>query len=174
MAVLSVATVPFLLIHQKKCGKFFISGLVSLFVIADQIIKFVMLSLDDLKIEIIPHIFSLELSKNVFHSAMLSFFRFEVSIPGVLLIKVVSLLATLAGIKFVKRKFKTSEYIVWIFILILSGGIASFCDDILWGYTLDYLCFPAYTVMDLKDIYLFVGANLFNVTLLREYLYQKG
>lgn len=174
VAALSAVTVPFLLLHQRKHGRLFMAGAVVLLVMADQIIKFILSSLDDVKIEMIPHVFSLEISKNVFHTAMLSFFRIESGIPGVLLIRAAALLALLAGISLIKKRFKRTEYVVWIFILMLAGSIASFCDTLFWGYTLDYLYFYAYTVIDLKDIYLSAGAGLVNVTLLREYFYQKN
>ena len=51
-------------------------------------------------------------------------------------------------------------YIQIAFILLISGGLCSILDMIIFGYTLDYIYLQYYFTMDLKDIYVDLGIHI--------------
>ena len=165
---LSVVTVPFLFLKDKK-RKFngFAIFLICVLVAVDQLVKIIIYRQGDFEIELISKGLSLKPSYNMYHTAMLSFLQLEINAAIIMCVKILTGLIMIVGVYLVMKKNKMIEEGVILLVLFCSGLFSSLVDSLVWGYTLDYICFPFYTVIDLKDIYLFIWGNLFVVYMLR-------
>lgn len=172
---LSIVTVPFLFSKDKKRKS---NGsaipMICVLVVLDQLIKVIVYRQGEFEIELISRGLSLKPSYNMYHTAMLSLLQWEVNTVVIVCLKIFAGLIMIVGLRLMMKKFKSIEGGTFLLVLFCSGVFSSWLDSLVWGYTLDYIRFPFYTVIDLKDIYMFIGGNLFVVYVLRVFECQKG
>lgn len=171
---LSIVTVPFLFFKKRKRkSSMFVIFMTFALVALDQLIKVIVYRQGEFEIELISKGLSLKPSYNRYHTAMLSFLQWEIDTVVIVCEKILVGLIMIVGIHLMIKKFKSIEDGTFLLILFCSGVFCSWLDSLAWGYTLDYIRFPFYTVIDLKDIYMVIGGNLFVVYVLRVFECQK-
>ena len=66
-----------------------------------------------------------------------------------------------------KKNSLTNIYMEIFYILLLAGIIDSVLDKILWGTSLDYIELFSRFIIDLKDIYIVLGAISFSISMIK-------
>ncbi|OGF21545.1 hypothetical protein A2316_04305 [Candidatus Falkowbacteria bacterium RIFOXYB2_FULL_38_15] len=60
----------------------------------------------------------------------------------------------------IKNYEEKNYFLVFCFSLITIGAISNLLDRLLYGYVVDFLSFFDYSIFNLADVYIFVGAGL--------------
>lgn len=68
---------------------------------------------------------------------------------------------------YMKKNSLTNIYIEIFYILLLAGIIDSVLDKIFWGTSLDYIELFSSVIIDLKDIYIVLGAISFSISMIK-------
>lgn len=68
---------------------------------------------------------------------------------------------------YMKKNSLTNIYMEIFYILLLAGIIDSVLDKILWGTSLDYIELFSRFIIDLKDIYIVLGAISFSISMIK-------
>ncbi len=137
---------------------------VIILVAIDQLVKLVVSRSSLFELTIIRNGLVLKPSHNINHSAFFSLLGIEAPIVVSVIMKILSLILVVSALVYFKRKNGIHKYNKYVIVLIVAGICCALLDDIIWGYTLDFICFPLFTVIDIKDIYLFVGLNLYMIS----------
>ena len=66
-----------------------------------------------------------------------------------------------------KKNSLTNIYMEIFYILLLAGIIDSVLDKIFWGTSLDYIELFSSVIIDLKDIYIVLGAISFSISMIK-------
>lgn len=64
-----------------------------------------------------------------------------------------------------KNYLTRNTFLIFSFSLILIGAISNLIDRLLYGYVIDFLSFFDYSIFNLADVYIFVGAGLILIRL---------
>lgn len=68
---------------------------------------------------------------------------------------------------YMKKNSLTNIYMEIFYILLLAGIIDSVLDKIFWGTSLDYIELFSSVIIDLKDIYIVLGAISFSISMIK-------
>ncbi|CDM70484.1 Hypothetical protein CM240_3367 [Clostridium bornimense] len=68
---------------------------------------------------------------------------------------------------YMKKNSLTNIYMEIFYILLLAGIIDSVLDKIFWGTSLDYIELFSRFIIDLKDIYIVMGAISFSISMIK-------
>ena len=68
---------------------------------------------------------------------------------------------------YMKKNSLTNIYMEIFYILLLAGIIDSVLDKIFWGTSLDYIELFSSVIIDLKDIYILLGAISFSISMIK-------
>lgn len=82
--------------------------------------------------------------------ALLNFCKIDLPDAIIILMKAVLIIVIVGVFLRIKKKNRNC---LFAFIFLLSAGIATLLDSMIWGYTLDYIYFAGITCYDLKDFY---------------------
>lgn len=144
-----------------KKNLFFISLCIG-FIALDQVIKLLVKHFQP-SFNAIPGFLSIHFVKNPGIS-----FGILATKPILILIMTVAL-SVLIGYAFIKAD-SNIEKLCWM--LILVGAIGNIIDRLVWGYVIDYLDVN-YFVCNLADIFIFIGAMLLVVDMVKRGVWQK-
>jgi len=136
--------------HEKKIITFYL--VVVFFVFADRWLKWLAFYvLSDKKIPLAGDFlnFSLTKNENIAFSIPLSGWALEATI--------FALLAAIAAVILLKGRELGRKRL--FFVLILFGGMSNLYDRLSYGYVLDYFDFSYFTVFNLADAMITIGAS---------------
>ena len=68
---------------------------------------------------------------------------------------------------YMKKNSLTNIYMEIFYILLLAGIIDSVLDKIFWGTSLDYIELFSSVIIDLKDIYIVLGAISYSISMIK-------
>jgi len=85
---------------------------------------------------------------------------FNLKIPSLLLYFSIFLTLFVLLIFLVKNYHAKNTFMVFCFSLILIGAISNLLDRLYYGYVIDFLSFFDYSIFNLADVFIFVGAGL--------------
>lgn len=83
---------------------------------------------------------------------------------------IIGVICSIVGIYiylYMKKNSLTNIYMEIFYILLLAGIIDSVLDKILWGTSLDYIELFSRFIIDLKDIYIVLGAISFSISMIK-------
>lgn len=144
-----------------KKNLFFISLCIGLIAL-DQVIKLLVKHFQP-SFNVIPGFLSVHLVKNPGIS-----FGILSTQPILILIMTIALSA-LIGYAFIRADSNIEKF-CWM--LILVGAIGNIIDRLVWGYVIDYLDVN-YFVCNLADIFIFIGAMLLLVDIVKRGVWKK-
>lgn len=144
-----------------KKNLFFISLCIGLIAL-DQVIKLLVKHFQP-SFNVIPGFLSVHFVKNPGIS-----FGILSTQPILILIMTIALSA-LIGYAFIKTDSNIEKF-CWM--LILVGAVGNIIDRLVWGYVIDYLDVN-YFVCNLADIFIFIGAMLLIVDMLKRGVWKK-
>ena len=107
------------------------------------------------------YLFQIKPNYNLYNAALLNFLDIDCPFIIVLIIRLSILFIFPLILKKMYDELKADYFYIQIaFILLISGGLCSILDMIIFGYTLDYIYLQYYFTMDLKDIYVDLGIHI--------------
>lgn len=107
-----------------------------------------------------PHLNTDQLS--IFNNEL----ELKMGLPILIILNIVILAALVVLYIYISKKYSEYPQLITIVDLLTAGCICSLIDKVFWGGSLDYILFLS-QIIDLKDIYLFLGVLLYFVFAVR-------
>jgi len=136
--------------------------MIAIFFIADRFLKFLANGkLANSSFKLINDLFTFNFSAN-------HFIAFSLPLYGPWLNLIIGLIILIL-IHFLIKAIKNKEKIITAGLsLILTGAISNLIDRLLFGYVIDYLYLKYFTIFNLADVYISVGAILIIISLYKK------
>ncbi|WP_282925747.1 signal peptidase II [Helcococcus kunzii] len=99
-------------------------------------------------------------------------YNLKLSIGTLIFIGILTLLFLFTYYMYILKNNALNSQIRFCLILVIISGICSLIDKIFWGGSLDFIVFFGY-IIDIKDIYLYVGVILGISLFIYEYVIMK-
>ncbi|MGH4051954.1 MAG: signal peptidase II [Clostridium sp.] len=147
-----------------------------LLVFLDQFIKLIVYTfLSNVKFNIFNNFFGFRSLLNSNHLSVFNsdFLNINININILIILNIFICLFLISLLKYFRHiKIKTTA-IYTSLLLFIAGGISSTIDRIFWGGSLDYVILLGY-IIDLKDIYLFVGSIIILIIVIKNLDFKKS
>ncbi|MGH4138354.1 signal peptidase II [Clostridium sp.] len=150
--------------------------LIGFLVFLDQVAKLIVYTfLSNIKFNIFNNFFGFKVLLNSNHLSVFNnnFMNLRISINVLIILNILICLFLISLFKYFKHIKIKSEAIYISLILFIAGGVSSAIDKIFWGGSLDYIIFLGY-IIDLKDIYLFLGSFITLVVLAKNLDFKES
>lgn len=95
------------------------------------------------------------------------------SLSVLIVMNVICIIVAFFFYKYCSSKESINKYIIYAIQFLLIGSINSLIDKIVWKGSLDYVLLFS-TILDLKDIYLFIGVGLSFVGAIEDIKHHKS
>lgn len=136
---------------------------IALMIVIDQLIK-IIIKLNFMKCELgVDSWFGFRPHLNTEQMSILNNeFNLDLNHYVIIIIEIILLIIFLFSYLYMNKKYGDIKLLHILYGLLFAGGLCSLIDLTFWGGSLDYILLFS-QIVDLKDIYLFVGAIVFFV-----------